>query len=231
MWIIITFCIQGCVWGFVTNKVIENKGYSENWFWWGFFFGLFAVIVAATKPECHYYENTEPSWMQSASHDRVILSQGGWICGCGKTNPSYTGTCSCGATKDSSVSSKISSSVDSPLVVAANQVELEKLKAEERHTLENDGWRCRRCGKVNPEFIGFCSCGMTRGQSIKIDQEYEQEEAEKAVKETNQMSNAKVKDSGVYDKFDEIKKYKELLDSGIISTEEFEKKKTELLDL
>ena len=37
--------------GFATKKVIENKGYRENWFWWGFFFGLIALIVALTKPE------------------------------------------------------------------------------------------------------------------------------------------------------------------------------------
>lgn len=46
------FAIGVCViWGVVTNKVIENKGYSENWFWWGFFFGLIALIVALTKPD------------------------------------------------------------------------------------------------------------------------------------------------------------------------------------
>ncbi|MBQ7146890.1 MAG: SHOCT domain-containing protein [Lachnospiraceae bacterium] len=37
--------------GFATKKVIENKGYRENWFWWGFFFGLIALIVAFSKPE------------------------------------------------------------------------------------------------------------------------------------------------------------------------------------
>lgn len=42
----IVWCI---VWGVVVNKVIENKGYQENWFWWGFFFGIFALIVAVTK--------------------------------------------------------------------------------------------------------------------------------------------------------------------------------------
>lgn len=31
------YCIYGTVWGVVVNKVIENKGYQENWFWWGFY--------------------------------------------------------------------------------------------------------------------------------------------------------------------------------------------------
>lgn len=43
--------IQGVIFGVVTNIIIKNKGYEENWFWWGFFFSFFAVIVAATKPE------------------------------------------------------------------------------------------------------------------------------------------------------------------------------------
>lgn len=37
------------IWGVVVKKVIEDKGYQENWFWWGFFFGIFALIVALTK--------------------------------------------------------------------------------------------------------------------------------------------------------------------------------------
>lgn len=43
--------IYGLAFGFVTKIVIKNKGYQEGkWFWWGFFFGVFALIVACTKP-------------------------------------------------------------------------------------------------------------------------------------------------------------------------------------
>lgn len=51
--ILIIGIIQGVVFGFATNQIIKNKGYSENWFWWGFFFSFLAVIVAATKPDNH----------------------------------------------------------------------------------------------------------------------------------------------------------------------------------
>lgn len=34
--IVIYGLIWGIIWGVATNKVIENKGYYENWFWWGF---------------------------------------------------------------------------------------------------------------------------------------------------------------------------------------------------
>ena len=48
-YILLGTIIWGIVWGIVVNKVVENKGYQENWFWWGFFFGIFALIIALTK--------------------------------------------------------------------------------------------------------------------------------------------------------------------------------------
>lgn len=54
------FIGQGCVWGWAVNKIVKNRGYDENWFWWGFFFGLIALIVALTKPQNTYgqYKST-----------------------------------------------------------------------------------------------------------------------------------------------------------------------------
>lgn len=48
---IIGFIIWGVIWGYATKAVINNKGYDDNWFWWGFFFGFIALIVAVAKPE------------------------------------------------------------------------------------------------------------------------------------------------------------------------------------
>lgn len=47
--------IWGIVWGTVTNKVLRNKGYEENWFWWGFFFAFIPLIIACTKPPKYNY--------------------------------------------------------------------------------------------------------------------------------------------------------------------------------
>ena len=88
----------GAVWGVATNAIIQNKGYSENWFWWGFFFSLIAVLVALSKPQVQNSENT----VQAAAEkrDQAMLSDNGWKCDkCGRTNPSYTGTCVCGQSK------------------------------------------------------------------------------------------------------------------------------------
>ena len=140
--------IVGSVFGIATQNIIDNKGYDEKWFWWGFFFGFLAVLVALSKPENHAYQSSNPTWMQPSSNtrDEDVLKQGGWKCTCGRVNPSYTGT---------------------------------------------------------------CACGKHKGE-----------------KQNNSATTAEVKD-----KFEDIKKYKELLDSGIITEEEFNKKKTELLGL
>ena len=147
---LIILIVVGSVFGIATQSIIDNKGYDEKWFWWGFFFGFIAMLVAISKPENHAYEGANPKWMQSSSDSRddAILKQGGWRCTCGRVNSSYTGTCACGKRKEERASSK----------------------------------------------------------------------------QTHKNASAD-------DKFDEIKKYKELLDSGIITEEEFDKKKIELLGL
>lgn len=59
--VLIVGIVQGIIWGIATDKIIENKGYKENWFWWGFFFSFFAVIVALTKPDVN---NSKPLEVQ-----------------------------------------------------------------------------------------------------------------------------------------------------------------------
>jgi len=89
---------QCTFWGSVTRKVLENKGYSEDWFFWGFFFGIIAFALAVSKPDCPR--------KQAGTNDQYykeLLAEGGWGCEkCGRANPAYTGTCSCGNHKPSS---------------------------------------------------------------------------------------------------------------------------------
>ena len=48
---LIVYCVRGIIWGWAVKKIVENKGYNENWFWWGFFFGILALLMALTKPD------------------------------------------------------------------------------------------------------------------------------------------------------------------------------------
>ena len=108
---IIILIIQGLVFGFATQSIIENKGYYENWFWWGFFFGILAVLVALSKPESRAYDSSNVDYLTgvadtfSVERDKKytsrVIEAGGWKCHfCNRTNPSYTGTCACGKTKE-----------------------------------------------------------------------------------------------------------------------------------
>ncbi len=168
----------GVIWGIVTNKILENKGYDDNWFWWGFFFGIFAVIVAASKPKApestpvSYYHFDESS---NSGNGRFNISRGGYD--------------------------------------------------------KNDSWKCRKCGRINPLYTGTCACGNTK---------YSQSRpavtpAPATTTATSQIvipATISVSEkSETVDKFSQIKEYKELLDVGIITQEEFDKKKKELLDI
>lgn len=90
---------------------------------------------------------------------------------------------------------------------------------DEKKMLSNGGWKCNKCGRVNPSYTGSCGCGMS-----KSDNETKKQAATEDVK-------AKEKNQQELDNIKKVKEYKELLDSGVISEEEFEKKKKELLDL
>lgn len=84
-------------------------------------------------------------------------------------------------------------------------------KHSEDQILQNNGWKCNRCGRVNPNYTGTCGCGISRAESEKWLPEPIKEDSE--------------------DDIQKLKSYKELLDTGVITQEEFDKKKKELLGL
>lgn len=43
--------IWGVIWGKVTQKVVYDRGYKDDWFWYGFFLGIIALILALLKPD------------------------------------------------------------------------------------------------------------------------------------------------------------------------------------
>ena len=93
------------------------KGYQtvRNWpLTIGIFAGcMFSVVVLATilfaissiLDKLAELEYDDDGTSFPASHDSILDnssgSNGSWVCECGKRNPSYTGTCSCGRNKPS----------------------------------------------------------------------------------------------------------------------------------
>lgn len=167
--------IGSIIMGFITQKIIYNKGYDNNWFWWGFFFGIFAVFAACAKSK-----NVVTPSNYTPAHD----------------SPSYGGT---SIFNDASPQST------------------------KRNLVPSGSWKCS-CDRVNPQYTGTCACGMTQ-QKVKENQaaaiaqkESEQKKAEEEKQEQERLNKLK-----------RLKEYKELFESGIITQEEFDQKKSELL--
>ena len=176
----ITTLLFAVVFGVTTNAIIRNKGYSENWFWWGFFFGIFAVIVACTKPQCTY----------SAPQSSGFYNHQG--SGSREVESFYRGS--------------------------------DEIRT--RDTLKAGGWTCT-CGRVNAAYVSSCTCGKDKCDIIykkevpKIEKPAESESVEQKVTPAAVQQDA----------ITSIREYKSLLDDGIITQEEFDAKKKQLLGL
>ncbi len=78
-------------------------------------------------------------------------------------------------------------------------------------------WRCT-CGRINPNFTGTCVCGLRKSQTPAA--------TPPPVSETNRAKQMAAQEDA---KIGLLKDYKDLLDGGIITQEEFEDKKKDLL--
>ena len=102
-------------------------------------------------------------------------------------------------------------------------------------------WRCA-CGLINPNYTGTCACGRTKSEVRNSNNQAVKQAANRlAVNRPNAapapdaapVTNADVKPANVVSREEEnirlLKEYKDLLDSGIITQEEFDEKKRKLL--
>lgn len=75
--------------------------------------------------------------------------------------------------------------------------------------LSDGSWQCR-CGRHNARYVSSCVCGMNKSQIA----------AENTAEEVNDDEAKNIS---------ALKEYKELLDNGVITQEEFEEKKKQIL--
>lgn len=161
--------IWAVVWGLVTDKIIKNKGYENNWFWWGFFFGWIAFVLALTKPDINTQQNNSHQYDNSYQNN-----------------------------------------TNSPL-----SAESAKRRREEQ--IRAGFWECS-CGSFNPPYCTTCLCGRTPKDVIAEKKNIQNVQPTK--KEDEELKNINL-----------LKEYKELLDAGVITQEEFEQKKAKILNL
>jgi hypothetical protein len=87
---------------------------------------------------------------------------------------------------------------------------------QEKQLLEAGGWQCS-CGKVHPAYVSSCACGKNKHVRTP-------EPEPKAIPVEKPLDTEA-------DNVNAIREYKKLMDDGIISQEEFEAKKKQLLSL
>ena len=167
----------GCLWGYAVNAVVQNKGYDENWFWWGFFFGMIALLIALAKPEAQRFSSASAGY----SHPESAAP------------PSSAG-------KSYSLMS-------------------EEEKRFRRETLAKGGWECRKCHRTNPAYVGTCVCGNSRYETPPPAENQEDPPKAPELAEADQKELADLA---------KLKAYKELLDCGAITQDEYDLKKQEL---
>lgn len=171
------YCVWGSVWGWAVNKVIENKGYRENWFWWGFFFGMIAMLVALTKPDLPKTEGDtnykfsygdkdnilgENYVFKGFGHERerVKISSSEWKCQrCGAINAGYVGTCGCGWDKSGNVSDKDSGDSQTERIRQSQPLDAQAMQSDVQ-TEQSRMLYCTSCGKQMAADSRFCRyCG------------------------------------------------------------------------
>jgi len=83
-----------------------------------------------------------------------------------------------------------------------------------------NGWKCKKCGTNNPSYTGTCSCGYSKHEQRKAQEEivtrYQEVVTKKEIAKEEEVIQL-------------LAKYKKLLDDGTITKEEFDEKKKELL--
>lgn len=112
------------------------------------------------------------------------------------------------------------------------------LKADEAYfpnaivnTIPANGWKCRKCGKGNENYTGTCACGNTKKENVAfISSEAQKKWSEKSTM-TAQDSIMEDKNAKEKAAAETLLVFKELLDKGAITQEEYDVKKKQLLGL
>ena len=122
------------------------------------------------------YEADRPD--DDMDYRKNILSSGGWLCACGRTNPKYTFTCVCGKKKRSAISQELvfekPSDVPEQWHCICGNTNLfyssrctcgrkkQDVPMSHRYPIsKGETWHCP-CGRTNPCYTSTCVCGKNK---------------------------------------------------------------------
>ena len=220
VYLIVTL-IEACIFGAITKAINENKGYDGG-FWWGFFLGVIGIIVVAVRQPYYtvgYIASRDSFYVAKKTAEKPIdmdapVPEGGWRCMCGRVHEAYESSCSCGQSKRSVLS-------NTPTPIDSEPPKIPVTKPQD--------WTCT-CGKEHPSYETSCICGKTKYEVLTAnivlpDPIPEPEPA--AVPEPEPIPTPTNEDECI----EVLRKYKSLLDDGVITQEDYNAKKKQLLDM
>ena len=209
---ILLYLIPCTICGFVGRHIVRQKGYDDaenHGFAWGFFLAVIGLIVCATKPDKNAIMYAAPQYAQPTyaapsqpARATAVAASNIWRCKCGMVNKDYETSCrSCGGPKKITIS---------------------------RQKAPIAEWRCS-CGAMNRADESACHrCGKTYNE-LQNEEKAEKEAKNDLVITT--PSRQPETPSASASISDQLTEYKQLLDQGLITEEDYNKKKNQLLGL
>lgn len=222
---IISVVYSGNYWGNLTEQAARNKGYrGDEWYWKGFWRGERAFHEVVAAPDLSEYTSKGgkshlTEWAEEGfviKKEPRMVNENDWVCKkCDRVNESYVGTCACGNTKrDNKEGDK-----------DIKEAELEEKIAEimKRKTESEQEW-IKEVQSEAEKADDWFESSQSKQEELNIEQKELQSE-HKDVQILHEYIDEELIN------IEKVKQYKELLDMGIISFAEYEKKRKELLDL
>lgn len=244
--LIVSVAYTGNYWGSLTEQAARNKGYRDgDWYWKGFWRGERAFHEVVAAPDLSEYTSKGgkshlTEWAEDGfvvKKESKIVNENEWVCKkCGRANEPYVGTCACGNTKrDNKGKDTVINQADleakiAEIIKRKTESEQEWIKDVQKEAEKADDWFESLQGKsdivsVEPQKFTDWNCDTQIESPIaSIGQEEFQSEPEDVQIPQEYMDEELLN-------IEKAKQYKELLDRGIISYSEYEKKRKELLDL
>lgn len=212
--------IEACIFGAITKAINEKKGY-EGGFWWGFFLGVIGIIVVAVRPDYYTLGYNTPEnaiYTSKTTAEKPIdmdapVPEGGWRCSCGRVHEAYESSCSCGENKHGAkkaIAKSLSEKLPTP-------------------PTKPQDWTCT-CGKEHPSYETSCICGTTKYEVLTANIVLPEPIPEPVPTPETAPATipAPVPED---DSIEMLRKYKSLLDDGLITQEDYDTKKKQLLNL
>ena len=204
---IVISLISGVIFGCITKSINEKKG-RDGGFAWGFWLGVIGIIVVACRPAIEYDDG------QSYYRNPQQMSSGGWQCSCGRTHSAYETSCVCGGSKR-----------NAPVVIQPPAA-----------PAQPQAWICT-CGRHHAPYESSCACGKLRSMVLgapNVGRPIPTAPPAVMPGEHSKQDFTSSKPAAAPNENDNIqtlRKYKSLLDEGVITQEEYDAKKKELLGL